>query len=123
MSTDPLDAVNEPTDEQVAHSLDNVGEDVPYPTAESEAEAAELLEEAEDDARVVESEVTEEDMSSDDLIQDGLAPEAIEQDPAGIRATEDDLVSPGHEDTIDERVLQEEPEPGHDVVPRTEYQN
>lgn len=59
---------------------------------------------------------TADDLSTDDLIQDGTPIEALESSNRGRREYEADLADPGHEDTIEERMRQEEPEPGFDVV-------
>lgn len=85
-------------------------EDFPLVEGAPTDEDVTLLREAASDGLTVESEVTAEDLSSDDLINNGLLPEDIEQDAVGVRETEADLLDPGHQDTIDERIRQEEPD-------------
>lgn len=52
------------------------------------------------------------DLSVDDLFQEGALPEDIEHGNMGRREYEADLIDPAHQDTIDERLRQEEPEDG-----------
>lgn len=85
-------------------------EDFPLVDGNPSDEDVTLLRDATDEALTVESEVTAEDLSSDDLINNGALPEDLELDKSGIREVDADLADPSREDTIDERIRQEEPD-------------
>lgn len=53
-----------------------------------------------------------EDLSTTDLLNDGALPEDLEQSNIGRREAEADMMDPAHDDTIDERIRQEQPEEG-----------
>lgn len=82
-----------------------------------------LIEQAEQQVAPTASEVTTEDLSSSDLLANDVPIENIEQDPSGVLAFNDDLAEPAHEDTIEERILQEEPDPGADTLPEEPVTN
>lgn len=77
----------------------------------------ELIDQAEREADPVGDLPRDQDLSTDDLIQDGALPEDLEHGNMGRHEYEADFAEPGHEDTIDERIRQEIPEEGSDVVP------
>lgn len=72
---------------------------------------------AEDEISPTESAVTDQDLSTDDLFNNGALPEDLQHGNMGRREYEADLMDPTHEDTIDDRIRQEVPEEGSDVVP------
>lgn len=77
----------------------------------------EIIEEANEELLASESEVTDEDLSSSDLIDEGVPPEDVEPDAIGRRELQDDLLEPAGEETIDERLRQEIPDPDSAIVP------
>lgn len=107
-----IERADDATDDVVTTDDVAVGSEFP------DEESTRLVDEAADEVRATASEVTDEDLSSQDLLHNEVPPEDIEQDRAGVRDYQADMVEPGQDDTIDERIRQEEPEPGHDVVPR-----
>lgn len=98
-------------DVATADQVATVPEEFPDPEAER------LLEGAADDARATATEVMEEDVPLNDVMHD-VYPEDVEREPLGVREFHTDLADPGQHDSIEERILQEEPEPEHDIVPR-----
>lgn len=95
---------------------DNNGEWIPAPEDLGEdAEALGLVDEAEDQLNVENSEVTTEDLSVSDRIDDGADPMEMAT-TAGVYE-ELNGVDDATEESIDQRVLQEEYEPGSAIVP------
>lgn len=78
-----------------------------------------LLEDPSLSQPVSESQVTDQDLSTEDLIDNGVPVESVEQDAAGVQELEHEIANPAHEETIDERIAQEVPEPGSAIVPPT----
>ncbi|WP_203566492.1 hypothetical protein [Aestuariimicrobium ganziense] len=89
-----------------------------FPVREApDRDAVELVDQAEDELLTTQSDVTTEDLSTDDLIDNGALPEDLERSQFGAREAAQDMVDPSHDDTIDERVRQEEYDPNSAVVP------
>ncbi len=105
---DPERAAESPVSPQ------DVGGGPDFPDEEIEK----LVEDATDELHATASVVTDEDLSTGDLLHNEVSPEDLERDPSGIRRFEADRAEPGQQDTIEDRIRQEEPEPDHDVVPR-----
>lgn len=103
MTDDPFDL---PDADELAH-VDEFPHD----------DETELIEQANEELLASESEVTDEDLSAADLLDDGVPPEDVEPDAIGRRELQEDLTEPAGEETIDERLQQEVPEPGSGIVP------
>lgn len=81
-----------------------------------------IVEQANEELRASESDVTDEDLSSADLIDDGMAQEDVEPDPIGRSELLDDLGEPAGDETIEERLRQEVPDPDSAIVPPVQDQ-
>ena len=90
---------------------------------EPDAEEVDYLETAEEELPQLGEDTGSSDLSVEDLIQDGALPEDLEHGNMGRREYEADLSDPAHEDTIDERIRQEEPEEGSAIVPEQLSEN
>ena len=123
MSNDPMDRVPEPTqndleqaarDEELADVSDT---GVADPIRVPDDEAVEIVQEAEEDSELAADTVAEQDLSVNDRIQDGAMPEDLERGNFGRNEMTAGLEDPSGEESIDDRVRQELPEEGFDVVP------
>lgn len=115
----PTGRVDAMTDEAFDPSQNDLPEtgDLPPVAGAPDREELELVEEGNEELSFTDSEVTDEDLSTSDLYANGALPEDLEHGQMGRHEYEADLADPAHEDTIDERVRQEVPEEGFDVVP------
>lgn len=103
MTNDPFDV---PETDELAHA-----DEFPHD------DETELIEQANDELRASESEVTDEDLSASDLLDEGVAPEDVEPDAIGRSELQDDFREPAGEETIDDRIRQEVPDPDSAIVP------
>lgn len=100
------DAFDLPDADQLAHA-----DEFPHD------DETDVVEQANEELRASESDVTDEDLSSADLIDDGLAQEDVEPDPVGREELLDDLNEPAGDETIEGRLRQEVPDPNSAIVP------